>query len=180
MDTNTGHSVHDSDLRLVADGMIDVANMSRNSVSTLFKGFQLEVVPGETVSSVHTKYKNFLNSKKRLWKFEENRRCDALRLQYGLEFAPDHMTCGDKELWKQILASDHSDDGGMLVRFVDRWARLMEAYMDNGFTLEECAQETYILADTESGSGAMVAYAVSAVSKVWVHGEQLLRWHNAV
>ena len=64
------------------------------------------------------------------------------------------------------------------MRFAERWARLMEGRMANGDTLEACADEASSLADNEGITGFMYGCAVSILSQVWIHGEQLRRWHN--
>lgn len=54
----------------------------------------------------------------------------------------------------------------------------MEGRIAKGETVAVCAKEMSHLADTEGITGFMYGCAVSILSQVWVHGEELRRWHN--
>ena len=88
------------------------------------------------------------------------------------------MTFRDKDAWEKTVAANKDGYGGGVISFAERWARLMEGRMANGDTLEACAEEASSLADNEGITGFMYGCAVSILSKVWIHGEQLRRWHN--
>ncbi|HBB65496.1 MAG TPA: hypothetical protein DCZ84_02580 [Candidatus Vogelbacteria bacterium] len=88
------------------------------------------------------------------------------------------MTLRDEEGWKKSVAVNTDGYGGGVISFAGRWARLMEGRMTNGDTLEACADEASSLADNEGITGFMYGAAVSILSQVWIHGEQLRRWHN--
>ena len=88
------------------------------------------------------------------------------------------VTLRDEEGWEKIVANNTSFYGSGVIRYAERWACLMEAWMAKGDTLEACAKETSYLADTEGITGFMYGGAVSILSQVWIHGEQLRRWHN--
>lgn len=67
----------------------------------------------------------------------------------------------------------------MVVRFVERWADLMESAIKSGKSIPEIAKETSNEADTESISGFQYGCAVSALSEFWEYGDELRKWHNA-
>ncbi|MBU4347353.1 hypothetical protein KKF23_02240 [Patescibacteria group bacterium] len=88
------------------------------------------------------------------------------------------MTLRDEEGWKKTVTANTDGYGGGFISFAERWARLMEGRMANGDTLQACAEETSSLADNEGITGFMYGCAVSILSQVWIHGEELRRWHN--
>lgn len=84
----------------------------------------------------------------------------------------------DKEGWEKTVAVNDDPYGKAGVSFAERWANLMEARIANGERLADIAQATCREADTEGITGFMYGCAVSILSKVWAHGEELRRWHN--
>ena len=66
--------------------------------------------------------------------------------------------------------------------FLERWAALMEEAIEKSGNPEE-AIEKYAnslshVADTEGITGFMYGVAVEILSKEWVYGETLRKWHN--
>lgn len=78
--------------------------------------------------------------------------------------------------YKEINSKDGYSKG--VVDFGDRWADLMEADMATGKSLRECAQDACSRADTGGITGYMYGAAVSALSQLWEHGDDLRAWHN--
>lgn len=99
-------------------------------------------------------------------------------LEGALSVAPIKMTLKDRDGWNKTVAANTDDYGNAVIKFAERWARLMEGRMANGGTLEACAEETSSLADNEGITGFMYGCAVSILSQVWIHGEELRHWHN--
>jgi hypothetical protein len=64
------------------------------------------------------------------------------------------------------------------MRYAERWAYLMEHEMEEGKKLVDIAKTTSHTADEEGITGFMYGCAVSILSRVWIHGEELRRWHN--
>jgi len=54
----------------------------------------------------------------------------------------------------------------------------MEGMIANGASLDGCAEEASLLADSEGVTGFMYGAAVAMLSQCWVLGEGLRRWHN--
>src|SRR3990167_2101917 len=110
-------------------------------------------------------------------KEEANRIRDNL-LEGALMFAPEHMTLLDEEGWRKSVEVNTDGYGSAVMRYAERWARIMEGRMANGETVEDCADTASHLADSEGITGFMYGCAVAILAKVWVHGEALRRWHN--
>ncbi len=87
--------------------------------------------------------------------------------------APAAMTLSNPEGWANSVAANQDGYGAGVMRYAERWARMMEAEIAAGKTLKECANSTSTVADTEGITGAMHGFAVSILSQVWVHGEGL-------
>jgi len=99
-------------------------------------------------------------------------------LKEALAGAPEKMTLLDADGWEKAVAANTDDYGSGVIRYAERWARLMEGRMIRGDTLEACAEEASHLADDEGITGFMYGCAVNILSKTWIHGDQLRRWHN--
>jgi hypothetical protein len=81
----------------------------------------------------------------------------------------------DYNSWK---ANNSDPYGACGFRYLEAWADLMEAEMAKGKALSEVAEKTSYAADTEGITGPMYGCAVAVLSKCWVHGEELRKWHN--
>lgn len=93
--------------------------------------------------------------------------------------------CSDIEIsnytsWNKTV--DANKDGGYgeaIIRYAEKWAKLMQCEIANGKSIKECADETSHLADDEGITGFMYGCAVSILAECWKHGEELRRWHNS-
>lgn len=88
------------------------------------------------------------------------------------------MKLKNKEGWEKFATINNDPYGSCVVRYAERWANMMEQEMENGKTLIEIADATSHKADTEGITGYMYGCAVSILSQVWEHGEELRKWHN--
>lgn len=84
----------------------------------------------------------------------------------------------DADGWQKCKDANRDGYGGACVTYAEQWARLMQLEMAGGKALEDIADATSSEADTEGITGFMYGCAVSMLSKCWVHGETLRRWHN--
>lgn len=77
--------------------------------------------------------------------------------------------------WKNV-----NDDpyGAGIFRYAERWADLMEAAIDEGQDIADCAKATSLEADTDGITGFMYGASVKILASCWEHGEALRRWHN--
>ncbi len=88
------------------------------------------------------------------------------------------MTLANPELWEKCKANNQDGYGAAINEYANRWACLMEARMAAGEALADIAKQASREADTDGITGFMYGAAVSTLAAVWVHGEQLRRWHN--
>ncbi len=89
------------------------------------------------------------------------------------------MELKDKNLWDEHVRINKKDPYGTgVITYCEVWANLMEQEIDSGKKLEDIAERTSRSADQEGITGFMYGCAVSILSKVWKHGEQLRLWHN--
>lgn len=88
------------------------------------------------------------------------------------------MTLKDENTWHNACTNNQDPYGAAVIRFCEAWAILMEAEIKSGKTVAECACSTSRIANDEGITGFMYGCAVNILSKVWIHGEDLRRWHN--
>ncbi|HSW63360.1 MAG TPA: hypothetical protein VLH56_08625 [Dissulfurispiraceae bacterium] len=91
------------------------------------------------------------------------------------------MEIKDAEKWKEYTQGvEDGEYRAYILTYAETWANLMEEQFRAGKTLAECAEDTSYLADKDDElTGGMFNFAVKILSECWVHGEELLRWHNA-
>ena len=80
--------------------------------------------------------------------------------------------------WKQSLEANTDSYGKCAMDYAEGWAKLMQLEFSNGKTLQQCAEETSHELGFYGITGFMYGCAVSILSKCWIHGEELRRWHN--
>lgn len=68
--------------------------------------------------------------------------------------------------------------GARCFSYAEDWANLMEARMEKGEKIAQCAEQTSHEADTDGITGFMYGVAVAVLSNHWQHGEALRLWHN--
>lgn len=88
--------------------------------------------------------------------------------------------CSDQALWDEFRTKNSEDPYGFAcVRYAARWAHLMEARIaDGACDIASFAKETSHEADDDGITGFMYGAAVAMLTKCWIHGEALRRWHN--
>lgn len=79
--------------------------------------------------------------------------------------------------WKNVNTDPYGD---CIFRFAENWAERMETEIDNGAKIYDIAEKTSQKADDDCGgiTGFMYGAAVNILSKCWIHGEALKKWHN--
>ena len=88
------------------------------------------------------------------------------------------MKFKDESIWKKGLANNQDSYGGGVYTYAERWANMMEAKIEKGEKLEDCAKQLSHDADKEGITGFMYGAAVQILSAAWIHGEELRKWHN--
>ena len=108
----------------------------------------------------------------------EKQRIKSEKLQKRLDSAPE-FEFSDKEEYEKGVAAQEGDGYGLACfTYANKWGRLMQLEMENGKNLADIAQTTSHEANDEGITGAMYGMAVIILTKCWVHGEELRRWHN--
>jgi len=87
----------------------------------------------------------------------------------------------DEAGWKMFMEKNQPGSyGGAVLFYAERWAQLMQIEMAAGKNLEDVAAATSFDAAVFEGiTGFMYGCAVTALSKCWKYGEQLLRWYES-
>lgn len=130
------------------------------------------------VDARHAAYIKTPEYKERERLAEEHGRQRARELADALAKAPAEMTLKAASAWAESRKNNTDPYGDAIIRYAETWARLMEGAVSSGETIVACAQRTSQLADTEGITGFMYGAAVGILSAVWVHGDELRRWHN--
>ena len=84
----------------------------------------------------------------------------------------------DPDGWAASVAANSDPYGAVAIRYAAVWASMMDAEIAKGAKVADIAKRTSHEADDEGITGFMYGCAVSLLSKVWTHGEELRRWHN--
>jgi hypothetical protein len=83
--------------------------------------------------------------------------------------------------------NSHDGYSARVVSYGEDWAKLLEAGIPDDATeaqvigilgRDDFANNASHTADTDGITGFMYGCAVSAMSRFWIHGEALRRWHN--
>jgi hypothetical protein len=85
-----------------------------------------------------------------------------------------------KESDYQTYVTNNSKDAYSkgVVDYGEAWAALMEAKIEAGASVADCANTASHEADTDGITGFMYGCAVKALAHFWIHGEELRQWHN--
>ena len=86
---------------------------------------------------------------------------------------------GDKAEWDKGVEKNQDPYGNAIYRYTSEWATKMEeALKADGATVGSVAKGCSHDVDTEGITGFMYGCAVSILASVWIHGEELRKWHN--
>jgi len=88
------------------------------------------------------------------------------------------MKISDQPAWDEFVAKNTDPYSAGVIKFAERWARLMQVRMEDGSKLADIAKQASSEADNEGITGFMYGCAVATLAQTWKHGEELRRWHN--
>jgi len=89
------------------------------------------------------------------------------------------LTVGEEKRFQDWYAKNDDRYGRATFDYAIKWAELMEGAIADGKKLIDVAKELSHKADEGIGiTGFMYGCAVSILADVWVHGEELRKWHN--
>jgi hypothetical protein len=100
----------------------------------------------------------------------------ARDLKAVLRGAPKSFTKADKGFWASMVEKNVDSYGSAVLRFADRWARLVDGELKRGKRFNRVVETCSHIADTEEISGFMYGAARSTLIKCWVHGKKLQSW----
>lgn len=92
------------------------------------------------------------------------------------------IKAGKEEYYQAGLDANQDFYGRGVYTYLERWADLMEAKIQNGVDPEAVivnhAERLSHQADTDGITGFMYGCAVAILSEVWEYGDILRMWHN--
>lgn len=164
---------------------ITLANDSQETVSMTFNDVPLTFAPGDDAATALE-----------AWHAEMDRRAEAYRASPAGQAAAEQQreaerlaavaeaegvlpfALKDPEGWAKAVEVNDDPYGSCCIRYAARWANYMDREITGGKALKDIAQATSSAADLEGITGFMYGAAVSLLAQVWVHGDELRRWHN--
>lgn len=78
--------------------------------------------------------------------------------------------------YKEVNSKD--PESNAVIKYMRRWARMMEWEIRRGKRVHEIASRTAVDANVENLTGFMHSCAVTALIKYWEYGEELKTWRN--
>lgn len=178
------------DIGDAAKEALDLSKKSGKTVSFEFNEIGLTVTPQLTpddiVQTFHTNFnkkaEEYRNSPegKAASAARERRAVEARNLNASIDqkISDVQIELKDPDAWNKFVENNTDPYGAGVVRFAERWAKLMQVEMASGKKLKDIAQQTSHDADNEGITGFMYGCAVSTLAQTWEHGEKLRRWHN--
>ena len=165
-----------------------------------FNGAKFTIQPGESVETIHARFQSIMDANAEAYRkspegikaakereewmkreAEKKARVSAMTLSMTVkpELADEYAA--------YVKLNSNSDYSKGVVDFGERWAGLMEIVISQLNDRSDAALTRYFVDNANKMSseaaidgltGFMYGCAVAALSKFWVHGEPLRRWHN--
>lgn len=89
------------------------------------------------------------------------------------------MRFSNEDEWNEWVAANADPYGKAIMDYARKWAELMEAKIEVGIAVQDCAEQTSHEADEEDITGFMYGAAVNTLARCWYYGEELRLWHNS-
>lgn len=91
----------------------------------------------------------------------------------------------DLDTWKKLVKENSDPYGAACISYAERWGIILQKYImiykdrwSPEQVIEKIAGEVSRTVDTEGITGFMYSAAVYHLTRHWVYGEALRRWHN--
>jgi hypothetical protein len=172
-------------IQKAAEEMVDMFWGNDEPVKMSFNDVEIVAVAGDTAEGIVSKYHAECERRAEEYRAspagqEAERRAAEARKEAATAEAEGILPFAirDPDAWDKCVKDNSDPYGSCAVRFAARWANLMEQKIAEGAILEAIADDSSHEANKEGITGFMYGCAVSILSQVWVHGEQLRRWHN--
>lgn len=184
-----GERIEDTAAKLVA--LVQAAQHEKPILAD-FNGVELSATRTTTAAAIVGLYQaemgeraEVARKKREAWAktpegIEAQRKADIKKRELEADLAGGLKTFEvvDGSGWDKDVSANSDGYGACGIRFAARWAWNMEHALMLGETVSGCADRCSRDADIEGITGFMYGCAVSVLARVWVHGEELRRWHN--
>lgn len=169
----------------VAAAMVVMRNGHREDVQAIFNEVILTATEGKTAEQIVAEYNAETERRNQEWRASPEGQASLKRREESQRVADEAAAQGvlpftlkDAPEWEKAVSANTDPYGACAIRYAARWANLMEAGIASGARLEDVAKSASSEANKEGITGFMYGCAVSILSQVWVHGDELRRWHN--
>lgn len=181
-EASPGENIHHAAIE-----MVKLAKQTHSAVECVFNDVRLVAIEGTTAGEIESvyhkalrrgrkKYENSPQGRASAKAAEEYRARAAVHESKGV--LPFKVLAGKEGDWATCVQNNSDPYGACTVRYAARWANYMEAAMEKGEKIAQCADRTSHEADKEGITGFMYGCAVSILAACWLHGEALRLWHN--
>ena len=187
-----------SDITSACTEALEIFHNGGDPVSFDFNGQTVTTQEGDTVQTMYARWHDELERRRaeyeasdeyKAYQLEraEKERKAALATAKAEAAAPSEMSYKDKEAWDADYNANKNDGYGLAcLTYAQRWARFMEVKINEGLAqgktvrqvLEASASTCSHEADVEGITGFMYGCAVGCLSRAWLYGEDLRKWHN--
>jgi hypothetical protein len=89
------------------------------------------------------------------------------------------MKLKDKDLWNDTMSTSTRKQDKDVVAYAERWANLMEEWLEGGETLDGVALMSSHEANEEDIANGQQRKAVTLLTQCWVHGDALKKWDDS-
>lgn len=168
--------------------MVTLANARGESVIASFNDIPLLAHPGDAPETIVESFYAEMKRQREAYLAspeyaERQRQAQEAQQQKERALAEGLATAGplklsDPAAWQSWVEANTDPYGSACVRYAELWGRLMQVRIARGENLDQCAEETSHIANTDGITGFMYGCAVGMLAKAWEYGEQLRRWHN--
>lgn len=153
----------------IFDEMSQLASRHREQVVADFNDIRLTAEPGDTSRDIARQYHDAVQERAEAY----IRPADLRDL---LAKAPSVPTFRNPQAWNDARGTDDACLVDALT-MASRWARLMEACMGQGETLEACAKRMRDLLDRgPEVAPYAIPQALAILCEAWIHGDALRAW----
>jgi hypothetical protein len=165
-----------------AEAMVALAIKHGETVTAEFNDVPLTATPSSSPEEITQAYSKHCAESRAAYlaspEYAESQK--MMRLEDLLAKAPGSLTVTDAAMWQSWVDANTDGYGAAIMNYTQLWGRIMEGAIASGETITQCAKRCSHDADVDgiTGDGYGYGCAVKMLSQVWVHGEDLRRWHN--
>jgi len=177
------------DINDAARHMCGLATNTKECIVADFNGIKLAAKPDDKPEDIVAEYYKKSEERHTTWivsdeykererGYREKQERQRKELEEALARSPEKISLRDEALWNKSAKVNSDGYGSAVVRYAERWGRIMEGEIARGAKLEDCMEKAERLADTEGITGFMYGCAVSLLSATWIYGESFRLEYN--